>query len=362
MKALILAGGFATRLRPLSCTRPKILFPIINKPLLQYTYERLAKHGIDEAILAVNYQTEIAIKQHRIPKCGLTIKYSRDPPKMPLGSGGPIKKAQKLLGTQSPFLVLNGDIFADINYTELLKEHDEQKAVATIALTEVEDPSRYGVAQLARDGCIVKFVEKPRKEEAPSNLINAGAYVLSPKIFNYIPAGKTVSIEREIFTKLAGEDKLYGHVHKSLWMDIGKPKDYLEINRVMLKSRANQQETIIHAKAEVKHPVALDKGTSIGERSVIGPNVVLGRNVAIGNGVRIHDSVVLPETTISDSSQIEEAIIGEGVFIGKAAKIKKGCILGDHVKIGDKVTLAADVSVCPAKEVNESVLASRNIC
>ena len=239
MKALILAGGLGTRLRPLSCTRPKTLFPIVNKPLLQWIFERLAKNNVEEAILAVNRQTEFYIKQQRIPKCGLSVKYSIDPPKMPLGTAGPIKKAERLIGQSEPFLVLNGDIFADLNYKEILANHRERKALATIALYEVKDPSRYGVAEIAENCRITRFIEKPQKGTAPTNLINAGIYVLSPKVFQYIPQGKAVSMEREVFPKLAEKGELYGHVFKGLWIDIGKPEEYLQTNKILLDSLVN---------------------------------------------------------------------------------------------------------------------------
>jgi len=362
LKALILAGGLATRLRPLSCTRPKILFPILNKPLLQWTFEKLAKNKIDEVILAVNRQTEVAIRQHRIPRNGLRIKYSRDPFKKPLGSGGPIKKAEKLLGHDSPFLALNGDIFTDVNYLELSKRHEEEKAVATITLTRVEDPSRYGVAELAKDNHITRFVEKPLKKDAPSNLINAGVYMLSPEIFDYIPKGKTVSIEYDVFTRLAKEGKLYGYVFDDLWFDIGKPEDYLQINRTLLNSLKHQREPKAGKRREIKSPVAIDKGVSIGRDSIIGPKTVLGRNVSVGRNVHIRNSIVLPETIISDSSSIDGAIIGENVAIGKGVRISKGCILGDYVRIKDNVTLTERVTICPGKEVSENVLVSIGEC
>ena len=362
MKALILAGGFGTRLRPISCTRPKTLVPIVNKPLLQWTFERLAKNNITEAILAVNYQTEAYIKQHKIPKNGLQIKYSRDPLRKPLGTGGPIKKAEILIGHDSPFLVLNGDVFADVNYTEILKKHKKEKAVATIALHQVEDPSRYGVAELAEDNRIKRFIEKPRREVAPTNLINAGVYVLSPKIFKYIPKGKAFSIEREVFPKLVDEGTLYGHVFDGLWLDIGKTEEYLQLNKTLLDSFVNQQKHKTRAKIEVKNPVALDKVVSIGEKSVVGPYAVLGRNVIVGNNVHIRDSVILPRAVIGDSSSINGAIIGENVIIGKKVKIGKGCIIGDHAKIKDNISLVENVSICPAKEVSESVLTPKCIC
>lgn len=357
MKALILAGGFATRLRPLSCTRPKILFPILNKPLLQWTFERLAKNKVDEAILAVNYQTEVAIKENRIQRNRLRIRYSRDPFGKPLGSGGPIKKAEKLLGRDSPFLALNGDIFADVNYLELLKKHEEEKeAVATITLTRVKDPSRYGVAKLAEDKRITRFVEKPSKKEAPSNLINAGVYMLSPEVFEHIPKGRAVSIEHEVFTRLAREGKLYGHVFDGLWFDIGEPEDYLRINRTLLRSLGHQHKSKAGKGVKIKNPVAIDKGVTIGKGSAVGPNTVLGRSTSMGCNVQIRDSIVLPETTISDSASIQGAIIGERVSIGKNARISKGCILGDCVRIRDNVILAERTTVCPAKEVSKNVL------
>jgi mannose-1-phosphate guanylyltransferase len=355
LKALILAGGFGTRLRPLSCTRPKMLFPIINKPLLQWTLERLAKSNIAEAVLAVSYQTEVLMKQHKIPKCGLHVTYSRDPLEKPLGTGGPIKKAEKLVGYDSSFLVLNGDIFADVDYKEILKTHEEKDAVATIALHSVKDPSRYGVAELTRKNRVKRFIEKPPREVAPTNLINAGVYVLSPKIFKYIPKNRAVSIEREVFPKLAKEGGLYGYVFDGLWIDIGKPEDYLEINKILLDSFIKPQKYNFKNKVEVKEPNAFDKGVVIGEKSIIGPYVVLGRDVTVGNGVQIQNSVIFPRTVISDSASIKGAIIGESVIIGKGIKISRGCILGDYVKIKDNISLASGVSICPSKEVSEKV-------
>jgi mannose-1-phosphate guanylyltransferase len=359
LKVLILAGGLATRLRPLSCTRPKILFPIVNRPLLQWTFERLARNGFKEAILAVNHQTEIFIRQSKVAKYGMKITYSRDPFKKPLGTGGPVKKAEKLIGGDDPFLVVNGDIFADVNYTDILKIHEEKGSVATIALRRVEDPSRYGVAELTKENRITRFIEKPTKETAPTNMINAGVYVLNTEIFKYIPEKRKVSMEREVFPKLVEEGKLYGYVSEGLWTDIGEPEDYIEVNKNLLDLLGNQQKYKVTGKTEVKKPVAFDKGISIGEKSIIGPYAVLGRNAIIGSHVRIRNSIVFPGTMISDSALIKGTIIGEDAFIGKGVKIREGCVLGDCVRINDNVSLAKGVSVCPTKEVSQDVLTSK---
>ncbi|MCX8150421.1 MAG: NDP-sugar synthase [Candidatus Bathyarchaeota archaeon] len=350
---MILIGGFGTRLRPLTCTRPKALFPIANKPLLQMIFEKLAENGFDEAILAVNALTEFHIKQQRLSRCGLKLKFSRDPPKMPLGTAGPIKKAEKLIGHEEPFLVLNGDILADFSYKELWESHNEDKAVATIALHEVDDPTRYGVAELAADNRIKRFIEKPAKGAAPTRLINAGAYVLSPKIFSYIPAGRAVSMEREVFPRLAEQKIFYGRKVSGLWIDMGKPEEYLQTNRIVLNTLRSKQDKPMKGRFEVKPPVAIDKGVVIGENSVIGPYAVLGRNVSVGCNVHISDSVVFADAKIGDFASVTGALIGEGVVVGKKTKIVEGCIIADQAKVKDGVALGKGVSVCPAKEICE---------
>ena len=351
LKAIILAGGFATRLRPLSCTRPKALFPIVNKPLLQWTFERLSKNGVDKAVLAVNALTQFYIKQNNPAKSGLRIKFSIDPPKKPLGTAGPIKKAEKLIGHDEPFIVLNGDIFAEINYRDLITTHKKTKALATIALCTVEDPSAFGVAELEGNR-IKRFIEKPAKGEALSNLINAGAYVLDPKVFDYIPEGRPVSLEREVFPKIAQEGKLYSCKTEGLWIDIGKPKEYLEANKTILdlivKSKRKQVSNIF----EIKDPVALDKGIKIDEKSVIGPYAIIGKNVKIGKHVRITNSVIFEDTEIGDETIIDGAIIGEGAKIGSHVKVGKNCIVADQAKIRNNVNLSRSIAVCPAKEIH----------
>ena len=361
MKAVILAGGFGTRLRPLSCTRPKILFPIVNKPLLQWTFERLAHNKIENAVMAVFYQTEVYIKHHHVPRSGVHVTYSHDPLRKPLGTGGSIKRAQKRIGNNEPFLVLNGDIFADVNYAEVLEAHKQKKAVATIAVRGVENPSRYGVVEMAQDNRITRFIEKPPPGTTPSNLINAGAYVFSHEIFNYIPEGRAVSIEHEIFPKLAEEGRLYGHVFNGLWMDIGKPEDYMEINRKMLTTAPDQQETRPRKNIEIKTPVAIDKNVRIGQESALGPYTIVGKDVIIGKSVYIQDSIIFSGAIISDFSTINGAIIGEGVTIGERAQVMKGCIIGDQAKIKDDVSLAEGITVCPANEVSKSVLTPTRI-
>lgn len=327
----------------------------MNKPLLEWIFEKLASEGCEEAVLGVNALTQFYIRQKRPRHHGLKVRFSVDPPRMPLGTGGPVKKAERLLGHDQPFIVLNGDIFADLSYRELYEAHLKTGALATIALCKVEDPSRYGVAELANDNRIKRFIEKPPKDKAPSNLINAGVYVLSPKVFDYIPKGKAVSVEREVFPKLAEEGMLYGHFTSGLWIDIGKPEEYLQTNKIILDSLAGAFQPKKASNFELKQPIAFDRGVSIAEKSVIGPYAILGDNVTVGKNVRVSNSVVFPHAKIGDFSSVEGAIIGEGANIGCHVKVSNGCIIGDHVRIKDNLELDGHF-VCPAKEVSENVI------
>ena len=281
---------------------------------------------------------------------------------MPLGTAGPIKKAEKLIGHNEPFLVLNGDLLTDINYKELINCHDANKSIATIALHEVEDPSRYGVAELAENKCIKRFIEKPPAGTEPTKLINAGVYVVSPAIFEYIPSKRAVSMEREVFPKLAQEGKLSGHKTSGLWIDIGKPEDYLQTNKIMMDKLADKLIQHKKYKAELKKPIVIDKGVSMGENCVIGPYVVLGKNVSLGKNVKIQNSVIFQDTKIDDNACVDGALIGEGASIGKGTKIADGCIVADQAKVNCGISLPQGFFVCPAKEVSESILKPKNMC
>jgi mannose-1-phosphate guanylyltransferase len=319
--------------------------------LLQWIFERLAKNNVKETVLAVNQLTEFYIKQNRVPKSGLKVRYSHDPPKKPLGTGGPVKHAERFLGHE-PFLVLNGDIFADINYKELMETHIKTGALATLSLCQVEDPSRYGVAEITKSGRITRFTEKPPKGTEPSNLINAGVYVLNPEVLQLIPEGRAVSMEREIFPKLATNGELFGHVVHGLWMDIGKPEEYLQTNKIILDAISVKRKRKRTSRFQLKEPIALDKDVSVADGAVIGPYAVLGKNVTVGKNTHIKNSVIFSGTSIGNSAWINGAIIGEEAEIGDHVKFGKGCIIADHAKITKGVSLTDDMAVCPAKVIS----------
>lgn len=357
MKAVIIAGGFGTRLRPLSCTRPKHLFPLAGRPLLDWTLERLASSGVKEIVFAINYMADAFSKRYGESAFGMKINYCQE--SEPLGTGGCVKNAERIIGQDEDFLLLNGDILSELDYIRLMAKHKENKGTATITLHRVKDPSRYGVVELAERNRIKRFIEKPPKGKAPSNLINAGIYALSPKIFNYIPTSKRVSIERVVFPALARNNELFGYKSRGLWIDIGEPHDFLKGNRILLDSHPQKDRIAKTSKvkrtARINTPVAIGERVKVGERSTIGPYVTLSDCVTIGKGVDLRNSVVLSGTTLSDFCHVEGAIIGEKVRIGRGVRIAADCLIGDHVTIHDNLRLAKDVTVCPYREVVESL-------
>jgi NDP-sugar pyrophosphorylase family protein len=360
MKALILAGGFGTRLRPLSCTRPKMLFPIANRPLLDWVLEGLAESGVTKTVLAVNYMADMIKKNFGLSRYGMKLVYASEP--KPLGTGGAIKNAEKALNQDDePFFVLNGDILSSIDYSKLYLMHKNHRSEATIALREVEDPSRFGVAELTGENQIRRFVEKPRKDETSSRLINAGVYVLNHSVFDLMESGKKISIEREVFPKLVHKGSLYGYTFNDLWIDIGKPNDYIDANKLILeeiakKKAPNGRNVRISSKAKIIPPVAIGSSVVIEEDASIGPYTSIGNNSVVGKGTKIQGSIVFSKALIGNFTSINGAIIGESAVVGDWVKVEDQCIIGDHVLIDDNVTLTQKVQVCPSKEVEASIL------
>jgi mannose-1-phosphate guanylyltransferase len=359
MKALILAGGFGTRLRPLSCTRPKLMFPIANRTLLDWIMEALAQEGVTQVVLAVNYMADALKRAFGSSKHGVEIVYSRE--KKPLGTGGPIKKAESLLREgNSPFLVLNGDIISSLNYSELFRMHQDFGGTGTIALHEVEDPTRFGVVELEGNR-INRFVEKPSSHEAPSHLVNAGIYVLDPSVFDLIPKEKKVSMEREVFPIMVSRGGLYGYRFQGLWVDTGKPDDYFLANRLIL-DRIAEDAPVISDEAKVSSTAKIIPPTIIGDSVVIeddacvGPYASIGDGVTLGKGTRVKNAILFPHTWIESYTSITGAIIGEGAILGRWVKVEDQCIIGDHVMIDDNVTLTKNVKICHNKAVSESIL------
>ncbi len=364
MKAILLAGGFATRLRPLSCTRPKPLFPVLGKPIMSWILEALDRSGvIDEVIVSVRYMSHMIESAYGDKFGRIRLQYVRE--RAPLGDGGPLRLIHSKIPLDSTFIVFNGDIVTDVDIKRVVEFHKKHGGIATIVLSAVEDVSRYGVALLDDDGRIVQFVEKPKKGEVRSNLVNAGIYVFEPEVLKYVPEPKKVKIAVDILPKLVERGELYGYVHNGFWLDIGVPTDYMRANFILLE-RLYPQSYIdptaeIGKDVEIVHPVYIGKNTVIEGGSKIGPYTVLMDNVTILGNTRISRSVVLNECYIGPAAVVKGSILGERVVVGRWSVIEENNVLGDGVVVGDEVTVSPGNKICPYKELYNSVHNANNV-
>jgi len=358
LKAVVLAGGFATRLRPLTLTKPKPLLPILNRPLLDWTLNLLKKAGCDEVFLAVRYLSDMIKRRYGAGGgLGLSIRYEEEV--KPLGDAGPIKAIVRKYGLSETFVVIYGDVFTDMDIRSLVEFHRSKGGVATISLVEVEEPSRYGVAILDNDHRVINFVEKPRRGEAPSRLANAGVYVFEPEIIKYIPDKVPSKIAQSVIPKLIEEKEVYGYVYRGLWSDIGVPQDYMRANLEALKRFYPHgyiaEDSEVPKDVEIVEPVYIGRRAVIGRGCRIGPYTVVGDGVAIGPSVRVGNSIIFSNTTIECCSVIHHSIVGERCYIGRWARLEPGTVLGDEVVVNDEVYLARNVVVLPFKEIENSV-------
>ena len=356
---MILAGGYATRLRPLSYALPKLLFPVGGKPILERTIEHLSSFGVNEVILAVNYLAD-QLREHLGEEYrGVKIKYSIEP--KPLGTGGPIAFARQYYRSET-LLAMNGDIVSEIDLDGMRRVHESNDALATIALHEVDDPTRFGVAGLDEYSRIREFVEKPKLMDAPSRLINAGAYLLEPQAVDRIPKGRKVIIEREVFPALASEGKLFGYVHSGSWFDIGNISDFRNANFALLEKKTeNKIEARIAQSAELTDPVLIGEHAIVEEGAKLGPRTIIGRRAQIHRNASVAETIVFDDTEIGSDSSIEGAVIGNSATIGKGVVIQKGAVIAGYMNIHDNVRLTRDVYVHPYKEIEEDILSSGHV-
>nr|XP_033782416.1 mannose-1-phosphate guanyltransferase beta [Geotrypetes seraphini] len=353
MKALILVGGYGTRLRPLTLSVPKPLVDFCNKPILLHQVEALVKAGVKHVILAVSYMSQMLEKEMKKQEERLGIHISLSHEKEPLGTAGPLALARQLLVENSdPFFVLNSDVICDFPFEDMMRFHRHHGKEGTIVVTKVEEPSKYGVVVYeAETGRIQKFVEKP--QVFVSNKINAGMYIFNPTILDRIQL-KPTSIEKEIFPVMAQEAHLYAMELQGFWMDIGQPKDFLTGMCMYLHSVRQKNPDCLHSGPEFVGNVLVHPSAKVGKNCSIGPNVTIGADVVVDDGVRIKRCTIMKGSYICSHSWLESCIIGWRSSIGQWVRMENVSVLGEDVLVNDELYLNG-ANVLPHKTISESV-------
>jgi mannose-1-phosphate guanylyltransferase len=346
MRAVILAGGEGTRLRPLTLSLPKPVVPVVDRPFLRHQLDLLARAGVKDVVFSVAYRPERVEavfgdgRDH-----GVRIRYAVED--TPLGTGGAVKNAESLLDGRT--VVLNGDVLADLDLAAVIARHDAERASATIVLAPVPNPAAYGLVETDERGRILRFIEKPRPEEIRTNTINAGVYVLETRVLDLMPAGEKHSIERAFFPALlARGDLVLGPVHPGYWIDIGTPEKYLQVHRDILAGRfpvpldgePRGAGGWVHPRARIEEGATLEPpfyvgpGCRIETGAHVGPDAVLVADAHVAPGARVRDSVLWAGADVGADAEVEATLAGPRLRVGRSARLR-GVVLGEASTLSD---------------------------
>ena len=326
MRAVVLVGGFGTRLRPLTFTVPKPMLPIGHLPMIERLVARLGRGGVTEGVLALGFRPEPFLEAFPDGYCGdVALTYAVEPE--PLDTAGAIKFAAEFAGIDDTFVVANGDVMTDLDVAGLVAAHRAFRAEATLHLIGVDDPSAFGVVDLADDGAVRAFVEKPAPGTEPSNLINAGTYVFEPSVLDRIPAATKVSVERDTFQRVVADGGLYGLATDDYWIDAGVPALYRSANLDLLDG-----------KRRTEHCEAIAPGAEVAEGATI-THSIIGSGAHVAGGATVVDSVLLPGASIGADAVVEESLVMGAVGAGAVVR---------DAMVGAEATVAAGDSLISA--------------
>ena len=366
LPAVILVGGQGTRLRPLTDRTRKDMLPLVDRPLLAYTFEHLARHGVERAIVSCGYLPHQIGSAFGANHGSLTLEYAVET--QPLGTGGAIGFAgRELSGT---FFALNGDSLREADLSELVSFHRSTGAKASILLTPVADPSRYGLVRIEGDGRVESFLEKPRPEDIDTDLINAGLYVLEPEVLDLVPEGRAVSIEREVFPRLAEEGSVFGVALPGYWLDVGTPESYLQAHRDVLErtfptevgDALGSDFTLVdptaevHERARLVPPVYVGPGAVVGAGARVGSLAVLGERSQLGENAVVENAVVGARAVVGQGCVVAGSIVGDDAEIGAASEVRNLSVVGPGASLGASNELDHGLRIAADQQIPDRAL------
>ncbi len=376
MKAVVMAGGFGTRIQPLTNSRPKPMLPIINRPMMEHTMMNLKELGITEFIVLLYFKPEI-IKEYFGDGSDFGIKITYVVPDDDYGTAGAVKLAQEYIGDDN-FIIISGDLVTDFDFQKIFDYHAEKKSKLTITLTSVDNPLEFGVVIANEEGKIEKFLEKPSWGEVFSDTINTGIYVIEPEILEYIPANENFDFAKDLFPRLMREgiDLMAGHA-EGYWRDVGNPESYRDVyddiltGKIALKMSPVEQrfpDGVLYS----DEPYTLDSSVEIIGKVILGKdvqikkgvklnNVVIGDNVTIGAESKIRNTVIWDDVKIGRNAMLDGCVICNNNVLGKNVTAKAGLILAEGCEIGQLVKVEQDVTIWPDKVIEDASIVSNSV-
>ena len=373
MKAVIMAGGEGTRLRPLTSNQPKPMLPMANIPMMEHVVNLLRTHGFEDIVVTVAFMAN-AIRTYfgDGSEFGVRMVYATE--STPLGTAGSVRNAMDELDER--FLVISGDVLTDIDLGKVVAFHDAHGGLATLALKAVENPLEFGIVITNEDGSIERFLEKPTWGQVFSDTINTGIYVLEPEIFDFIAEGEAVDFSGETFPEaLAAGKGLYGYVCDGYWEDVGTLEAYLSSHQDILDRLVQvdiegfplRPGVWVGKGAEIDPSVTLTGPAVIGDNCVVGPGASLGAYVTLGRNVRIGDNAVVERSVVHDNTylgsgvRVEGSVLGRGSDLRQGVRCEEGAVLGDECFVGAHAEISAGVKIYPFKTVEAGAIVNSSI-
>lgn len=373
MKAVIMAGGEGTRLRPLTCNRPKPMVPIGNKPVMEHIIELLKKHGLNDIAVTLQYMPEL-IKEYFHDGRGHDVNIEYFVEKTPLGTAGSVKNAQSFL--DDTFIVISGDALTDIDLKKAIEFHHRKSSIATLILKKVEVPLEYGVVVTDDNGKIIRFLEKPSWGEVFSDTVNTGIYILSPIVLDYFNKNEMFDFSRDLFPILLKEGKpMYGFITEDYWCDIGDLKAYIHAHEDILERRVkvNIPGTQIQSKVWVDEGAEIEEGVIINSPCIIGKHVkikkgatiegltIIGDNSVINERSSIKRSIIWKNNIIDRNVQLRGAVLCNKVHMGYNSSAFEYSVIGDNTVINENAIIKPNIKIWPHKIIESGVEINSNL-
>jgi len=373
VKAVIMAGGEGTRLRPLTSNQPKPMLPMANRPMMEHVVGLLRQHGMTDIVVTVAFMAN-AIRTYFGDGSELGVRMVYATEETPLGTAGSVLNAREELGER--FLVISGDVLTDIDLSAVVDFHERKGAIATLALCSVENPLEFGIVIVDEDGAIERFLEKPTWGQVFSDNINTGIYVLEPEIFDFIPEGKAVDFSGEVFPAVLAEGlPIFGYLAEGYWEDVGTTEAYLKAHQDILDAKVDVEidgfplrPGVWLGKGSTVDPTAVVDGPAvIGANCSIGPGVVLGEYTTLGSNVRMAEGGEVRRSVVADNGYLGSGVRVEGSVVGRSCDLRQGAhcepgsVLGEGCMIGAHAEVRAGVKVYPFKTVEAGAIVNSSI-
>ncbi|GLY75981.1 mannose-1-phosphate guanyltransferase [Actinoallomurus iriomotensis] len=374
MKAVVMAGGEGTRLRPMTANQPKPLLPVVNKPIMEHVLRLLKRHGFTETVVTVQFLAALVRNYFGDgEEIGMSLSYATE--EMPLGTAGSVKNAQDALRDER-FLVISGDALTDIDLTDLVRFHKENGALVTIALKRVPNPLEFGIIIIDDDGRVQRFLEKPTWGQVFSDTANTGIYVMEPEVLDHVAAGESVDWSGDVFPKLLAEGApLYGYVADGYWEDVGTHESYLKAQADMLSGKIDiepdgfevspgvwvAEGAEVDSEAVLKGPLYIGDYAKVEAGAELREYTVLGSNVVVKEGAFLHRAVVHDNVFIGPSTNLRGCVVGKNTDVMAGARIEEGAVIGDECVIESEAYVSSDVKVYPFKTIEAGAVVNTSV-